>query len=114
MNVKIPQLIHVGGQDIKVEFVDTLEEGKLGQCSVYQGYIKIARSSLGRKQGNSSQLNTFWHEVVHCILDTMGENELSGNEKFVMCFSSFLCEATKKACFVEDNNTDNDVQGDNR
>ena len=51
--------------------------------------------------------------VVHCILDTMGENELSGNEKFVMCFSSFLCEATKKAYFVEDNDADNEVQGDN-
>lgn len=114
MNVKIPELIHIGGQDINIEFVDTLEEGKLGQCSVYQGYIKIARSSLGRKQGHSSQLNTFWHEVVHCVLDTMGEQELSANEKFVCCFASFLCEATKKAYFVEDNNTDNDVQGDNR
>ena len=113
MNVKIPSLIHIGGQDIKVEIVDTIEGKKLGQCSVYQGYIKIARSSLGREQSNSSQLNTFWHEVVHCILDTMGEDELSGNEKFVMCFSSFLCEATMKAYFVEDNDADNEVQGDN-
>ena len=114
MNVKIPELIHIGGQDIKVEIVDTLEENKLGQCSVYQGYIKIAGSSLGRKQGPSSQLNTFWHEVVHCILDTMGEHELSSNEKFVCCFSSFLCEAMNKAYFVEDNDADNEVQGDNR
>lgn len=113
MNVKIPELIHVGGQDIKVEIVDTIEGDKLGQCSVSQGYIKIARSSLGRKQGHSSQLNTFWHEVVHCILDTMGEQELCSNEKFVCCFSSFLCEATKKAYFVEDNDADNEVQGDN-
>ena len=100
MNVKIPELIHIGGQDIKVEIVDTIEENKLGQCSVYQGYIKIAGSSLGRKQGHSSQLNTFWHEVVHCILDTMGEQELSANEKFVCCFASFLCEALRNAYFV--------------
>lgn len=114
MNVKIPQLIHVGGQDINIELVDKIEGDKLGQCSVSQGYIKIARSSLGRKQGYSSQLNTFWHEVVHCILDTMGEQELCSNEKFVCCFSSFLCEATKNAYFVEDIDADNEVQGDNR
>lgn len=100
MNVKIPSLIHIGGQDINIEIVDNIEGDKLGQCSVSEGYIKIARSSLGRKQGDSSQLNTFWHEVVHCVLDTMGEQELSANEKFVCCFASFLCEALRNAYFV--------------
>ena len=92
MNVKIPSLIHIGGQDINIEIVDNIEGDNLGQCSVSEGYIKIARSCLGRKQGDSSQLNTFWHEVVHTILDTMQENELSANEKFVGVFSSMLCE----------------------
>ena len=89
MFVKIPSLIHIGGQDINIEFVDNIEGDKLGQCSVSEGYIKIAMSCLGRTQGGSSQLNTFWHEVVHCVLDTMGEQELSANEKFVCCFASF-------------------------
>lgn len=35
MNVKIPQLIHVGGQDINIELVDKIEGDKLGQCSVF-------------------------------------------------------------------------------
>ena len=113
MNVRIPELIHIGGQDINIEFVDKIEGDHLGQSSVPEGYIKIARSWHGRTQCHTSQLNTFWHEVVHCILDTMGENELGENERFVSCFSSFLCEAMNKAYFVEDNNADNEVQGDN-
>lgn len=41
---------------------------------------------------------TFYHEVVHAILDTIGEHELSANEKFVQQFSVLLhqFETTKK------------------
>ena len=39
MNVKIPSLINIGGQDINIEIVDNIEGDKLGQCSVSEGYI---------------------------------------------------------------------------
>lgn len=102
MNVKIPSNIAVGGQEIEINFKDRLESDKLGECCVAEGYINIANAFNGRKQCLSVQVNTFYHELVHVILDTMNENDLSTNEKFVSCFSSFLCEAMKKAYFVEE------------
>ena len=51
------------------------------------------KKNKDNKQNNNVKVNTFFHELTHAILDTMGEVELSGNEKFVCCFSSFLTEA---------------------
>lgn len=34
---------------------------------------------------------TFYHELVHAILDTMG-SEISNNEEFVQCFGNLLYE----------------------
>ena len=41
---------------------------------------------------------TLYHEVVHCILDSLDETELSGNEEFVQKFALLLYqfEQTKK------------------
>lgn len=38
-------------------------------------------------------MNTFFHELIHVILDNMGEKELSANEKFVCTFAGFLTES---------------------
>ena len=39
---------------------------------------------------------------LHRILQTMGEHELSGNEKFVCCFAGFLTEALRNLKFEEE------------
>lgn len=90
---RIPTEYRVGGQKIKVSIVDGLEDDKLGQCCVAEGEVKIAKNFGRKEQSASSMLNTFFHELTHSILDTMGENELSCNERFVSCFSSFLLES---------------------
>ena len=100
---KYPSAFYVGGQRIEVSFVDHLpndnlgtalvSNNRLGISSVCYGYIKIAdKVQDDIHQSPSSKFNTFWHEVVHTILDTMQEDELSENEKFVGVFSSMLCE----------------------
>jgi len=38
---------------------------------------------------------TLYHEVIHSILDTMGEYELSKNETFVQNFSVLLHQFVK-------------------
>jgi len=38
---------------------------------------------------------TLYHEAIHAILDTMGEYELSANEKFVQNFSVLLHQFDK-------------------
>ena len=42
-------------------------------------------------------MDTFYHEKVHIILDTMGERELSQNEKFVDTFAKLLRQSDETA-----------------
>ena len=96
--IKIPNKFHVGGQCIDIHYPDRLDD-KLGECCAPAGYIKIANTFRGETQSESSKENTFLHELTHCILDTMGESDLSANEKFVSAFAGFLTEAVKSMEF---------------
>lgn len=90
--ITLPKMIQVGGQDIEVKSVETIEGGVLGECMTSSGYIKIANNGKGYVQSETSKLNTFVHECVHAILDTMGESEMSGNERFVCSFAGYATE----------------------
>ena len=92
----IPSKIRIGGQDIDVELAERLPGDKLGTVCLAEGKLLVARNFSDKKQSDASMQNTFVHEVVHAILDTMGENELSGNEKFVSTFSSFLVDVVEE------------------
>ena len=105
--MEIPGKIRIGGQDIDVCIVERIEGEKLGQICVAEGKMLIADNFSTRKQSYSSKANTFIHEVVHGILDTMGETEFSQNEKFVLTFSSFMVDVVEE--IIKTNNTqDND------
>ena len=100
---KIPKSYKVGGQIIEVRNVERCDSNNVGTAFLAGGYIEIAdRCNKSDTQSNSCKVNTFYHELTHTILDTMGESELSGNEKFVSSFSSFLTEAMEKAYFEEE------------
>lgn len=90
---------------MEVRMVERCDDNCMGQCHVTCGWIEIADLvNKNDKQSNSSKINTFYHELTHSILKTMG-SELNDDEKFVCCFSSFLTEAMKHAYFkVEDTN----------
>lgn len=93
---KIPKSLTVGGQDIEVKQVEICEESDLGNVILGQGEIQIANNvSRNIPQSETSKLNTFYHELTHAILRTMGEYELNSNEKFVCTFSGFLTEAIR-------------------
>lgn len=98
---KIPSKIRIGGQDISVEEIEKFDDGVLGRCCLGAGWIRIANAFNGEKHSESCKENTYYHELTHVILDTMGESELSANEKFVSCFSSFLTEAMTNAYYEE-------------
>ena len=95
MKIEIPKSYFVGGQEIKVK--QEVDYDRLGTVCVYAGELKLANTHCGKMQTQSSKENTFFHELVHSILETMGEYELTENEKFVSCFSGFLLEALKSA-----------------
>ncbi len=95
MNVLIPKEYTVGGQLLEVSYVDSLD-GKLGTCCLGAGFVRIANSFNVEKQSETSKQNTFYHELTHTILDTMGRGDLSGDEVFVNSFSSFFTRGFKK------------------
>lgn len=100
--MKIPKRFSVGGQDIEVKEVELCEGNSVGDILLAQGEIQIAsKVSRGVFQSQSSKVNTFWHELTHAILITMGENELNENEKFVCSFSGFLTEAIRSFEYEE-------------
>ena len=104
--MKIPSKIRIGGQDIEVCVVERIEDEKLGQICLAEGKLLIADNFSTRKQSDTSKANTFVHEVIHGILDTMGETELSGNEKFVSTFSSFMVDVVEE--IIKTNNEQDD------
>lgn len=93
---RIPKSFTVGGQDIEVKRVEFCEDSCLGNIILSQGEIQIANNvSRSIPHSETSKLNTFYHELTHAILRTMGEYELNNNETFVCSFSGFLTEAIR-------------------
>ena len=106
--MKIPSKIRIGGQDIDVCIVDRIEDEKLGQMCVAEGKLLIADNFSTRKQSDTSKVNTFVHEVVHGVLDTMGENKLSSDEKFVSTFASLLVDVIEEIAKANNEECAND------
>lgn len=97
---EIPSCYNVGGTTIEVKMVERCDDNCVGMSFTCSGYIEIAEKyNKDRLQSETSKKNTFYHELVHTILDTMGETELNNNERFVNCFAGFLTEAMANALF---------------
>ena len=100
---KIPSKITLGGQEVEIRNVERCDGNAVGECHLLEGYIEIADVfNKDQKQSESSKVNTYYHELTHCILKTMGEDELNHNEKFVCCFAGFLTEAMCSSKFNEE------------
>lgn len=89
--MELPKEIQIGGQVLTTQMCEELG-GKLGMCCCSNGYIKIATNSDGSIQTESSMLNTYIHECVHAILNTMGRSDLTNDEVFVSTFAGFATE----------------------
>lgn len=89
--MELPKEVQIGGQVLETQICEELG-GRLGRCCCYNGYIKIAATIDGCVQTESSMLNTYIHECVHAILDTMGRGDLSQDEAFVSTFAGFATE----------------------
>lgn len=97
---RYPSKYKVGGQEVEVRHVERCEDNSVGMCNVCAGYLEIAENfNKDDKQSPDSKRNTFYHELTHSILNTMGKKELNSDEEFVCTFSSFLSEAMADAIF---------------
>ena len=100
---KIPSKITLGGQEVELRNVERCDNNSVGESHLYEGFLEIANNfNKVAVQSESSKVNTFYHELTHAILQTMGEHELNENEKFVCCFAGFLADAMDKAYFQEE------------
>lgn len=69
-----------------------LEDLKLlGLCEFPKSLISIYSDKID----DDLIQQTIYHEVIHAILDTMGESELSENDKFVQGFAILLHQFEK-------------------
>jgi hypothetical protein len=96
MKFKIPEKLELTGKLFRVVFADNLLVSDiLGRTDFVEREICLHKGTEGRHVPAQEIENTFWHEITHCILNDMGEDELNGNEKFVTMFSNLLHQAIK-------------------
>jgi hypothetical protein len=82
----------LGAKTYKVEIYSTPIHGNLlGNAHHDIGIISLATETEDHEPIPSDFIeHTFYHELVHCILCIMGENELCKNEQFVDMFGLLL------------------------
>ena len=83
------------------QFIDILRN----KTMMGEAHYPSQTITLGRKTHHgvpfklSALHETFWHELVHVILHSMGEDKLNDNERFVEEFSHRLAKAIETARF---------------
>jgi hypothetical protein len=100
--MQIPKKIRVGNKWYSVEIVEAMaEKGYMGKVYYPEQKIRIglANTQTGQKFKQADVNDTFWHELVHAILDDMGYDTLNRNERFVTSFASRLSKAIETAKF---------------
>lgn len=94
MEFKIPTKFTLGGVEHVVEIQQAVKYGQdFGQYDPVRKAIQIAQTCGSRDVPQSFQRQTFLHELVHAILNTMRKDDLYDDESFVNTFASFLNEA---------------------
>lgn len=92
--LKIPKSFKMGPHTYRIKIEESLQakENLLGQHISSQKLIRLQKKIKSLNRPDSDYYHTFMHEVVHAILDTMQEDDLCHNEKFVDLFSAFLTQ----------------------
>lgn len=99
----IPLYTQVGGQRIDVLNVERCDNDEFGNSAMVASEIQIADICCrNQKQSDQSKVNTYYHELVHLILNNMGRTDLNNDEPFVCAFAGFLTEAMVSAEFPVD------------
>ena len=97
----IPKKIKIGDNWYSVDVVESMRNKSfMGEASYPDRKITLGRKTHHGVPFKLSALHeTFWHELVHVILHSMGEFKLNGNEEFVEEFSNRLAKAIQTARF---------------
>lgn len=90
MEIEKVKRFTLGAREYKVEIVEHIDDTGLGRTYSPRGLILIAANCNGKELPKDSIEQTLYHEVTHAILDELGYNKLSSDEKFVQGFSLLL------------------------
>lgn len=94
MKFKIPQEFDLAGQTFQVIMDPNMRKlsGCCGQTHFDEGFIVIDPSLRG-----DTKAVTYFHELTHAILMTMGMQDLNKDEAFVDTFGNLLWQSFKTA-----------------
>ena len=85
----IPKSFQIMGHKIRVKVTDSFDSDRVGEWNPKTCTIKL------KPQLSSLQEQTYYHELVHCILDHLSYDTESENEQFVDAVSQCLYQALK-------------------
>jgi len=99
--MKIPKRFKLFATTINVVFDEKRmnNKGCLGLSEIMHSKISLTKKYHGKKLSKELISDTYYHEKVHIILDSMCEFKLSKNEKFVEVFSRLLRQSDDTAEF---------------
>jgi hypothetical protein len=90
VRLKVPKTFQLGGVQWSVELVDKISGDDLGECDSTGYKIQLLRSL-----DHQAMVHTFYHELLHAILDTLGRSKLSKDEELVDAASNLLVQFLK-------------------
>lgn len=94
--IKIPNRLQIGGTIFDIEFVERTGNTNMGRTDYSATQITIAKNVDMSPASKSSMQGTFFHEVVHAMLEELGEYNLSGDERFVQSLSTMINQITQQ------------------
>lgn len=96
-SIIIPEKFRLNGKVIKIIIDDDYcsENGFVGEADFTEKVITVCSRFKGKAVSKAEREKTYYHELVHMILDSMGKHNLKYNEDFVDEFALRLYEYEK-------------------
>jgi hypothetical protein len=95
LKFKPPHTFECGARTITVERVDRFDEPD--RVADWHNHLAKIRILDTKDIPPDSQNQNFWHECIHCVLETYGLEEYSDKEGLVEAISQGVCQILKTA-----------------
>lgn len=101
---KIPTTFKLLGQTYKVEYNNDKCDGAnaYGLASFNENTIYLATEVANKPIAKDAIEHTFFHELTHMILHSMGKEKLNADEKFVDLFGGMLHQVATSMTYKEE------------
>lgn len=106
MELNIPKTFTLASCEYKVEEIEDIDDNGLGRTYSPLGLIKIAKTWQGKQIPQDSRVSTFYHELVHAILDMSEYKDLSRDEAFVQALTNLIVEYLKTVKYELEDKSD--------